>query len=128
MTALQNYPWPGNIRELRNVIERAMIISEGPELRLVDSLESLPSGAGDSQSFAFELASIELKGSRGETLEENQYNLILNTLKKSYWRVEGPYGAAAVLNIHPSKLRSLMKKLGIERPKIKTQSGGQKLL
>jgi|GEM_PF-876329 len=128
MTALQNYPWPGNIRELRNVIERAMIISEGPELRLVDSLESLPSGAGDSHSFAFELASIELKGSRGETLEENQYNLILNTLKKSYWRVEGPYGAAAVLNIHPSKLRSLMKKLGIERPKIKTQSGGQKLL
>jgi transcriptional regulator with GAF, ATPase, and Fis domain len=123
MSALQNYPWPGNIRELRNVIERAMIISEEGELRLLDSFESLPLEVAETKAFAAGFAAIDLKVDRGETLEENQYNLILNTLKKSYWRVEGPYGAAAVLNIHPSKLRSLMKKLGIERPRIKTQSG-----
>jgi hypothetical protein len=44
----------------------------------------------------------------GETLEQSQHNLILQTLKRTYWRIEGPYGAAAALNIHPSKLRSLL--------------------
>jgi PAS domain S-box-containing protein len=125
MTALQNYPWPGNIRELRNVIERAIIITQGPSLHLLDSFESLSLEAVDSQSITSEIETVsaEFKSGRGETMDESQYNLILNTLKKSYWRVEGPYGAAAVLNIHPSKLRSLMKKLGIERPKIKSHSG-----
>jgi len=123
MTSLQNYPWPGNIRELRNVIERAIIITQGPHLCLVDNFEQSSLQPVESQSFTPEAVATEFTAGRGETLEESQYNLILNTLKKNYWRVEGPYGAAAVLNIHPSKLRSLMKKLGIERPKVKAQSG-----
>jgi DNA-binding NtrC family response regulator len=124
MNALKNYPWPGNIRELRNVIERAVIVTEGSKLRLLDSLELarpeqspaaadvVPHALGDTDAANW-----------GETLEQSQYNLILQTLKRTYWRIEGPYGAAAALNIHPSKLRSLMKRLGITRPKTKTQGG-----
>jgi transcriptional regulator with GAF, ATPase, and Fis domain len=111
MAALKNYPWPGNIRELRNVVERAVIVTEGSKLRLLDSLESTrlnPPADADAANL-------------GETLEDSQHNLILQTLKRTYWRIEGPYGAAAALNIHPSKLRSLMRKLGITRPKTKSQ-------
>jgi transcriptional regulator with GAF, ATPase, and Fis domain len=54
----------------------------------------------------------------GETLEQSEYNLILRTLKKCHWRVEGPDGAAELLKVNPSRLRSRMKKLGITRPKI----------
>ena len=53
-----------------------------------------------------------------ETLAQNEYNLILRTLKKVHWRIEGPSGAADLLRVHPSTLRSRMKKLGISRPKI----------
>jgi formate hydrogenlyase transcriptional activator len=124
MMALKNYPWPGNIRELRNVIERAVIITEGSTLRLLDSFESLWLKEGELRPFEdAEAASTHANG-WGETLEESQYNLILQTLKKSYWRIEGPYGAAAALKVHPSKLRSMMKRLGITRPKSQSHSGG----
>jgi PAS domain S-box-containing protein len=106
MTTLRNYPWPGNIRELRNVIERAVIITQGPTLRLLDSLDSI--------RLENEPQSAESEGT--ETLESNQYNLILKTLKKTHWRIEGEYGAAAALRINPSTLRTRMKKLGIRKP------------
>jgi transcriptional regulator with GAF, ATPase, and Fis domain len=57
-----------------------------------------------------------------ETLEQHEYNLILRTLTKVHWKLEGPGGAAELLNIHPSTLRSRMRKLGIERPRVKTQA------
>jgi len=116
MTKLRDYPWPGNVRELRNVLERAVIITQGSKLRLIDDL--------DSQ--ALELDLNEQSGMHGaladsahgrETLEQNEYNLIQRTLKDVYWRVEGPGGAAELLNLHPSTLRSKMRKLGIERPR-----------
>ena len=53
----------------------------------------------------------------GETLEQTEYNVILRTLKNVHWKVEGPGGAAELLNLHPSTLRSKMRKLGIERPR-----------
>ncbi len=118
MTALKNYPWPGNIRELRNVIERAVITTQGPSLVLA----GLPSQSGSSSPKTMEvIEEVRANGSGAETLEESQHNLILQALKKSYWRVEGQYGAAAALNVHPSKLRSMMKKLGIARPKVQLQ-------
>jgi len=58
----------------------------------------------------------------GETLEQTEYNLILRTLKSVHWKVEGPGGAAELLNLHPSTLRSKMRKLGIERPRFTAQS------
>ena len=121
MTALKNYPWPGNIRELRNVIERAVIVTQGPKLHLLDSLQSTRLDAPPQAAPGTGAATEGDASNWGETLEQSQYNLILQTLKKTYWRIEGPYGAAVALNIHPSKLRSLMRRLGISRPKTKTQ-------
>ena len=108
MAHLRNYPWPGNIRELRNVIERAVIVTNGPTLQLLEKfygadLEDDNGLGGNSEQ-------------ENETLESSQYNLILRTLKKTHWRIEGVYGAAAALNINPSTLRTRMKKLGITKP------------
>jgi len=117
MTTLKNYPWPGNIRELRNVIERAVIITKGPKLRITDSLEAASASLhrGDAALFPVPTQSFE-------TLEKSEYDLILRTLKNVHWKVEGPGGAAEILDIHPSTLRTRMRKLGIERPRVKTQA------
>ena len=103
MKALQDYPWPGNIRELESIIERAVILCPGPVLQLADKLEipSPPSSAGMN------------------TLEEVERNQILKTLSETRWRIEGKDGAAAILGLHPSTLRARMHKLGIVRPEIK---------
>jgi formate hydrogenlyase transcriptional activator len=119
MAVLQNYGWPGNIRELRNVIERAAIITQGPKLRLLDSLESRPLKVAPELPPATQPVAQDVEDIRGETLEESQCGLILQTLEKTFWRVEGPTGAAALLGIHPNTLRSRMKKLGITRPAFK---------
>jgi formate hydrogenlyase transcriptional activator len=102
MKALQDYPWPGNIRELESIIERAVILCPGPVLQLADKLEipSLPFSAGM------------------KTLEETERNQILKTLSETRWRLEGKDGAAAILGLHPSTLRARMHKLGIVRPEI----------
>jgi chemotaxis protein methyltransferase CheR len=116
MTKLCNYPWPGNVRELRNVIERAVIITPGSQLRLIDDL--------DSQALELDLQEDTAMNGVfpvGGTLEQTEYNLIMQTLKNVHWKVEGPGGAAELLNIHPSTLRSRMRKLRIERPRYTTQ-------
>ena len=121
MDALQNYAWPGNIRELRNVIERAAIISQGTRLRLLDSLESAP--------VLQEPPLVRKAAANGslETLEESQRKLIIQALEQTYWRVEGPNGAAAMLGVHPNTLRSRCKKLGITRPKFRDRAADQSI-
>ncbi|HEU4796749.1 MAG TPA: sigma 54-interacting transcriptional regulator [Pyrinomonadaceae bacterium] len=105
---LQDYDWPGNIRELRNVIERALIVTQGSKLQLTDVPQpAIPQLDTDAD------AEIE-----SETLEQSEHRIILNALKKVHWRVEGPGGAAELLNIHASTLRSRMRKLGISRPRL----------
>jgi formate hydrogenlyase transcriptional activator len=116
MDALQNYPWPGNIRELRNVIERAAIVTQGSQLRLLDNLEYRPVTRETPAQTPLAM-SVAV-----ETLDESQRHLIERTLEKTYWRVEGPVGAAALLGVHPNTLRSRMKKLGIAKPKFKEQA------
>ena len=116
MTVLQNYPWPGNVRELRNVIERAVIITQGSQLLLIDSLDSLSSEAESQRADGLSDSQRE-QGTEGETLEQSEHRLILRALKKAHWKVEGPGGAADLLDVHASTLRSRMKKLGIVRPK-----------
>jgi formate hydrogenlyase transcriptional activator len=103
MKALQDYPWPGNIRELESIIERAVILCPGPVLQLADKLEI----SSPPLSFAV------------RTLEEAERNQILKTLSETRWRIEGTDGAAAILGLHPSTLRARMKKLGIARPATK---------
>jgi DNA-binding NtrC family response regulator len=103
MKALQDYPWPGNIRELESIIERAVILCHGPVLQLTDKLE---------------ISSPQLS-SAVRTLEETERNQILKILSETRWRIEGKDGAAAILGLHPSTLRARMHKLGIVRPETK---------
>ncbi|HEU4836497.1 MAG TPA: sigma 54-interacting transcriptional regulator [Pyrinomonadaceae bacterium] len=111
INVLQNYDWPGNVRELRNVIERAVIVTQGSKLQLTDTFDR--STLTDESLTADQDQDIE-----DETLEQSEYRLILRILKKVHWRVEGPGGAAELLDVHASTLRSRMRKLGINRPKV----------
>lgn len=120
LRVLKDYDWPGNVRELRNVIERAVIVTQGPKLQLTETFDPLTS-RGESRSLITERD----QDSEDDTLEQSEYRLILRTLKKVHWRIEGPGGAAELLNVHASTLRSRMRKLGILRPKVKASSADQ---
>ena len=97
MDALELYPWPGNIRELRNVIERAMILNNGPTL-VVD----LPNSQSQAAPPSLSLQSVERAH-------------ILAVLERTGWRVRGKNGAAELLELNPSTLCSRMRKLAIKR-------------
>jgi PAS domain S-box-containing protein len=113
MQRLVTYAWPGNVRELENVIERAVILS--PAADLVLGPEALPvpptdaSGNGATQPDTVDTPTDSL------TLEEAERQHIVSVLKHTQWRIDGPQGAARLLNVHPSTLRSRIKKLGIQR-------------
>ena len=102
MEALTRYRWPGNIRELENVIERSVILSPGPVLRL--SPRDLNSRVPPDRS-----------ADRYQTLEEVERNHILRTLKETRWILSGPTGAASRLGLNRSTLYFRMKKLGVAR-------------
>jgi formate hydrogenlyase transcriptional activator len=109
MRLLVDYCWPGNIRELQNVIERGVVLSKGSILRL--GPDFLPvEASGKSIGIGPDL---ETKFS--ESLEEIQRQHILQVLEKTGWVISGPSGAGAILDIHPNTLRSLMNRLGIRR-------------
>jgi chemotaxis protein methyltransferase CheR len=98
---LQKYLWPGNIRELENVIERAVINTSGPKLQLTEKL-----GATLAE---------DLMNNQRMSLEELEREYIVRTLEKRHWKIEGPDGAARILKLNPSTLRGRMRKLGIRR-------------
>jgi len=99
--ALQIRDWPGNVRELQNVIEQAVLVSEGPHLRLAEQLrfEGLPTSPDASL----------------KSLEEVERAHILEVLQATSWKLQGPDGAAGVLGLKPSTLRSRMQKLDLRR-------------
>jgi formate hydrogenlyase transcriptional activator len=109
MNALVRYAWPGNIRELQNVIERAVILSKGQLLKV--SLADLePKGIGTNG---------HTNGSHANgaaTLEEIERKHILSVLEQTNWVLAGPEGAAAKLGIKRPTLQFRMQKLGITRP------------
>jgi transcriptional regulator with GAF, ATPase, and Fis domain len=109
MQLLSRYEWPGNIRELQNVIERAVVLCPGTVLKLGSDL--LPV-SGEAQT---EEQVVSGNGHTSASLEDVEKNHIIDVLKQTRWVIEGPRGAAKVLNLHPNTLRSRMKKLGIER-------------
>jgi transcriptional regulator with GAF, ATPase, and Fis domain len=116
MEALQNYHWPGNIRELQSVIERAAIVTKGPNLQLATGL-TRPAPAPPSQKEAPPVApaaALPTEESFG-TLEEVERRYILSVLEKTRWRIQGKGSAAEVLGLNPNTLRSRMQKLGIRR-------------
>ena len=102
MNAIVRYPWPGNIRELQNVIERTVILSSGSELKV--PMADLKVRGADN-------------GSNGIlTLEEMERRHILSVLEQSNWVLSGPNGAAARLGMKRPTLQFRMRKLGISRP------------
>jgi formate hydrogenlyase transcriptional activator len=100
MEGLMYYAWPGNIRELQNIIERAVILSSGPVLKV--PMKELT-------------ASPEMSGKMPQTLEEAERRHILQALEEASWVVGGPHGAAARLGMKRSTLQSRMQKLRIFR-------------
>ena len=102
MNLLENYSWPGNVRELENVIERSMINSRGRILQLADKLVT-PLSANPGKS-------------RRKCLAEVEGDYIVQVMEETQWKIEGPHGAARILDLNPSTLRTRMKKLGIQKP------------
>jgi formate hydrogenlyase transcriptional activator len=103
MDALTEYQWPGNIRELENVIERAVILSPGSILRVpIRDLHTRIAPGNNHE--------------RNQTLEEVERTHILTTLKETRWILSGPRGAATRLGLNRATLYFRMKKLGIVRP------------
>ena len=102
MDALSRYSWPGNIRELQNLMERAALLSAGPSLRvpLADILNDLSSGAATG----------------GNALEQAEREQIIRALRDSNWVVGGAQGAAARLGLKRTSLAYKMQKLGISHP------------
>ena len=103
---LESYEWPGNIRELQNVMERAVILTQGTAVD-ADAIQIV------SQSSA--APAVPLTGSL-VTLAAAERHAILAALDSSHWRVSGPGGAADLLALKPTTLHAKMKKLGIRRP------------
>ena len=97
--SLSQYEWPGNIRELANVIERAVIGTDGPTLRVLETMGE-EKKAEDLNELPESLAGVERKH-------------IIKTLLATNWRIEGSKGAARILGVNPSTLRTRMAKLGI---------------
>jgi formate hydrogenlyase transcriptional activator len=104
MDALVRYTWPGNIREMQNVIERAVILSRGPELEISLSEFKRQEKAHSANS-----------PSSLSTLEEAEREHILRVLGETNWMIGGPAGAALKLGMKRTTLQSKMRKLGIAR-------------
>jgi formate hydrogenlyase transcriptional activator len=98
---LKQNPWPGNIRELEHVIERAVILSQGTELELGDWMPRNITLPGNSPAV---------------TLDEVERAHILAVLHQTNWRVSGEKGAAKILGLNATTMEARMKKLGISRP------------
>jgi len=98
MAALQRYPWPGNIRELRNLVERAMIVTAGSKLEI-----DVPAASARAHDKSPRLADVEARHIRA-------------ILDRTGWRVRGAGGAAEILGVKPTTLEGRMAKLGIRRP------------
>ena len=105
----QTYDWPGNIRELENLVERAMILTDG---HAADGAEFFPTARA---SVAENRASQPSPVPSG-TLEDVERMHIVHTLEATRWQIEGTTGAAARLGINPSTLRGRMRKLGVRKP------------
>jgi len=102
LNAMQEYHWPGNVRELESIIERAVIVSQGATLQVLDRF--------DTPRKPEEPAGQEVKA-----LVQLEHDHILQVLQKTGWRIEGKNGAAVLLGLNASTLRARMRKYGILR-------------
>jgi formate hydrogenlyase transcriptional activator len=100
IVALQAYHWPGNIRELRNIIERAMILNQGSTLSI---------------KLAHTVLRPVAVAAMAGSLDEAERTIILQALKQCNWRIRGATGAAALLDVKPTTLESRIKKLELQQ-------------
>jgi transcriptional regulator with GAF, ATPase, and Fis domain len=101
-STLQEYHWPGNVRELESVIERAVIISQGSTLQILDRFDTVKKTGEPSEGGV-------------KALVELEHDHVLQVLQKTGWRIEGKNGAAVLLGLNASTLRARMRKYGIVR-------------
>jgi formate hydrogenlyase transcriptional activator len=123
MEALAGYSWPGNIRELENFIERAVLLSPGKELRVtISELKAVAAATGAGDDSTSPLSAVTPStvtaspGASISTLEDAERQHILRALRQTEWRIAGPKGAAVVLGMKRTTLQARMRKLGIRRP------------
>ncbi len=102
---LARHPWPGNIRELQHVLEHAIVMSSGPHLEL-PTLAPTPPSASTARPIV-------------ATLDQAMHDHICSVLEHVGWQVAGDGGAAEVLGVNPSTLRFRMKKLGVQKPRLR---------
>ncbi len=111
MERLTGYDWPGNIRELENVLARAIVLSSGSVLRLGNEFlpASLAPATGEHATAIDEDPISEV------SLEDVERQHIIAVLDRTHWVIEGPRGAAGILGLHPNTLRGRMRRLNIQR-------------
>ena len=118
LAALQRYDWPGNVRELQNIIQRAAVMTTGRVLQLPEECNLSVEPKKPDGVFT---ASRENGASKAEKtfqttkLDDLAREHIMRVLEQTKWRIEGPKGAALILGLHPSTVRSRMLKLGIRK-------------
>ncbi len=125
MDLLVRYDWPGNIRELQNIIERGVVLSRGPVFSLDRDVFRMPGSAGPDTAVVDHGAPAstppagstesEPAGEPPLRLADAERQHILSVLKRTGWVIEGPKGAAKILDLHPNTLRGRVKRLGIDR-------------
>jgi formate hydrogenlyase transcriptional activator len=126
MDALVNYSWPGNVRELENLIERAVLLSNGKELRIplaelrattpASIVGGIPDASGSTALLPPPPGASPVASGPIATLEDAERQHILRALRQTQWRVAGPRGAAHLLGMKRTTLQARIRKLGIKRP------------
>jgi transcriptional regulator of acetoin/glycerol metabolism len=113
---LLQYHWPGNVRELQNIIERAVILSEGPDIA-ADAVGIHPTAARGAPSHRKLLEGSQSPLEPGPiSLSEAERRAIVRACVVTGWRISGSRGAAKLLGLKPTTLHAKMKRLGIRRP------------
>jgi formate hydrogenlyase transcriptional activator len=112
---LQQHHWPGNVRELESAIERAVILSAGTSLQILDRFDSFDKRVSSNDRFDGVDRRVPREEPSVKTLVELEHEHILNVLQQTNWRIEGQQGAALILGLNPSTLRARMRKYGIVR-------------